>query len=579
MDKFHQLYIDIETATSLTDLRSIDIEVYDQEQVPNLGKWDRMKVRKDNKELALFETAFEGAGAGPSAKDGVEERKVYDNGWTEPDEIDKPDGFFSIYPHVNYQIPSTETLKDIWIKAEVKKVKKEELDKVKKLLDDIRRENSASNLPANYADFQAGIIENLPDDHTLPEDYRKSKIIALYQDYHFKNVGGAADTFVGSNIFQPDVRKKVLAYRKQVPDIFGEREITGAEAGQIYNNGWDPAEIDIDFIEGITAIQKFKNGASLSLTDQQILEYLKLCPSSDSGLFLMFIPPQEAPTINTYSSYGQTDQDLDALTIDREELDKVNSIIKQINDAKSLSDLPAETDINIMKYEEKKVPATKNYAAIKNQIKDKKAQLDQDAADLTARHDAIQAVEKNRLISLINEAKIKPDITEIEAELNKKPVVSSSELKNSDYQTEMINLDDSQRATQKQEIIKEINQIRENKLEKVRQIITQAQNIFNKDAATKKELEQVINDLNTLANAPSDSAEKIIWTEKETENKKLLTDLEAKLNTNFPPEPEKEEPNEKPEIPAPLTPQEEAEKYGSDFANLKPTQQEGRKKI
>ena len=189
--------------------------------------------------------------------------------------------------------------------------------------------------------------------------------------------------------------------------------------------------------------------------------------------------------------------------------------------------------------------------------------------------------EKNRLITLINEAKIKPDITEIEAELNKKPVVSSNELKNSDYQTEMINLvkDDSQRTTQKQAIIKEISQIRENKLEKVRQIISQAQNVFNKDAATKEELEQVINDLKTLTNAPQDSAEQIIWTEKETENKKLLTDLEAKLSTNFPPEPEKEGPNKKPEIPTPLTPQEEAEKYGADFANLKPTQQEGRKKI
>ncbi|CAG8691778.1 14254_t:CDS:2, partial [Cetraspora pellucida] len=75
MDKFHQLYIDIETATNLTNLRSIDIEVYDQEQVPNLGKWDRMKVRKDNKELALFETAFEGAGAGPSGLDNEQIKK------------------------------------------------------------------------------------------------------------------------------------------------------------------------------------------------------------------------------------------------------------------------------------------------------------------------------------------------------------------------------------------------------------------------------------------------------------------------------------------------------------------------
>ncbi|CAG8649271.1 39432_t:CDS:2 [Gigaspora margarita] len=276
-------------------------------------------------------------------------------------------------------------------------------------------------------------------------------------------------------------------------------------------------------------------------------------------------------TINTYTSHGQTDTDLDALIINRKELDKVNDIIKQIKNAKSLSDLPAETDIDATKYLENKVPTTKNHVAIKNQIKDKKAQLGQDAAEITARNNAIQA--KNRLITLINEAKIQPDLTDIEAELNKKPVVSSSELKNSDYKTEMINLvrNDSQRTTQKQEIIKKINQIRENKLEAVRQIISQAQNIFNKDAATKEELEKVINDLKILANASQDKAE----------NKKLLIDLETKLSKITPPDPEKEEPKD-PGIPTPPSSpisQEEVEKYGAEFANLKPTQQEGRKTI
>jgi len=148
--------------------------------------------------------------------------------------------------------------------------------------------------------------------------------------------------------------------------------------------------------------------------------------------------------------------------------------------------------------------------------------------------------------------------------LNKKPVVSASELKNPNYSAEMINLvaDDSRRATRKQEIISEISQVREGKLATVRQIITNAQNILNKDGAMKKELEIAINDLRTLANAAVDSAEKIVWAEK-TENDKLLTDLEAKLDKitppkETPPKPDRDEPMEDvpPPTPSePLTPQ------------------------
>jgi len=96
--------------------------------------------------------------------------------------------------------------------------------------------------------------------------------------------------------------------------------------------------------------------------------------------------------------------------------------------------------------------------------------------------------------------------------LNKKPTISVSELKNSDYQAQMINLaaDDSQRNSKKNEIIAEITQIRESKLSQVRQLIANAQTIKDKENATKGELESVINDLKTLANAPTDSAEQII---------------------------------------------------------------------
>jgi len=117
----------------------------------------------------------------------------------------------------------------------------------------------------------------------------------------------------------------------------------------------------------------------------------------------------------------------------------------------------------------------------------------------------------------------------------------------------------------------------------VREIIKQAQEIFAKTGATKEELETAINNLKTLKNAPSDSAEATVWVEQKTENEKLLTDLEAKL-TKITEDPEKEGP--KPDIPTPLPspriPPEEKElkkKYGADYQELKPKQQEGRQKI
>src|SRR3954471_4817670 len=49
-------------------------------------------------------------------------------------------------------------------------------------------------------------------------------------------------------------------------------------------------------------------------------------------------------------------------------------------------------------------------------------------------------------------AKVQPDITEIENKLGESPFVSSHELRNSDYQAEMISLvnDDGRRQTRKQ---------------------------------------------------------------------------------------------------------------------------------
>jgi ABC-type transporter Mla subunit MlaD len=48
---------------------------------------------------------------------------------------------------------------------------------------------------------------------------------------------------------------------------------------------------------------------------------------------------------------------------------------------------------------------------------------------------------------------------------------------------------------------------RDNELDQIRAIITQAQTVFGKNKATKEELEQVINHLKTLSAAVNDSLE------------------------------------------------------------------------
>jgi len=66
----------------------------------------------------------------------------------------------------------------------------------------------------------------------------------------FAQAGGNAE------IFANDLanRKDVLDYRKETTDLFGNvLEITGAEAGQIFNNGWLDSEVDIIGMEGIVA--------------------------------------------------------------------------------------------------------------------------------------------------------------------------------------------------------------------------------------------------------------------------------------------------------------------------------------
>jgi len=119
----------------------------------------------------------------------------------------------------------------------------------------------------------------------------------------------------------------------------------------------------------------------------------------------------------------------------------------------------------------------------------------------------------------------------------------------------------------------------------VRQLITEAQAVLDKTDATESEVETAIAKLKTLSSANAGTIQKEVWEEKKDANQKLLTDLEAKLTKLKKPEPEKEKrtppytpPQTPPGSPGPEK-EENEKKFGTDFNNLQPTQQEGRKKI
>ena len=175
--------------------------------------------------------------------------------------------------------------------------------------------------------------------------------------------------------------------------------------------------------------------------------------------------------------------------------------------------------------------------------------------------------EENRLKTLISQVKVQSDIDEIVSELNNKPVVLANELAEN-YQTVMIELasKETERKERKDELINEIKQIREEKLQQVRTIIVQAQEILAQNDATYETVQTTINNLESLANADSEKAEKIVWEENKEVNQKLLTDLLTKLATITPPRPEEE--------PSNLT-----EKYGEDYSALQPEQQRCRQTV
>ncbi|CAG8657921.1 12218_t:CDS:10, partial [Ambispora leptoticha] len=333
------------------------------------------------------------------------------------------------------------------------------------LKQDIERQTRSSDLETFWSNRTAE-FNNLKN-NLLPADLKKNNLITLYQTT-LKNL--KEDEFIADFVAQNGEAKQ-FAEKQNNRD-----KVLAFQVRPVYR-------FDADNAPG-----------SLPLpTQDEIWAYSK-----------------EGKARGAYGSHSQpVETDLNMAEISRIELDKANRILERISQAQQVSDLPTEPEIEAII--ENKVTAGKNHASVKTDRNAKKAQLEQRAADQQARTAAIQA-EENRLKTLLQRAKAQPEITAIAEELNKKPVVDASELQNSDYQTEMSGLasDDSQRATRKDEILAEITRLRTAKLDQVRTILSTAKGILDKDGATKEELEQAVNDLKTLANAPADSAEQIV---------------------------------------------------------------------
>jgi len=117
----------------------------------------------------------------------------------------------------------------------------------------------------------------------------------------------------------------------------------------------------------------------------------------------------------------------------------------------------------------------------------------------------------NEIIEKINSAK---EISNLPQPINNYDQDKVPKGKNySSVETLYNNKRDQIKTAQTRKVQPDINEIENElnkKLESIRAIITNAQNILNKNDATKEELETAINDLKIMANANTDSPEKIV---------------------------------------------------------------------
>lgn len=404
----------------------------------------------------------------------------------------------------------------------------------------------------------------------------------------FRGVGGEAQKLKEGEIlkFLLMAELQVSSSGKPVINTTLKKQYDlGDKVGKLYNKGWTkPAEIVVDIgdggrvktllggrvWDGLTKsevqeilwidefVKKIKNGnPTYSLTSSEKAEFLKYRQNYNDieaeHAFLIWKNKWEwdqfvsdgsgGYVIKKYSSSGQTDNNLNALEVNRQELDKVNEIIDKINKAKQISELP-----KVEGWDERQVPNGKKLTDIQGMWEAKQAQFEAEKVNKKA----------EEIITKMKDYWKKFNLTgTIEA------VCGSGW--------------ESKLKSQKTEAAVEIEEKRL-KILIILHLITEAKAILEKDGATKEEVEKAITDLKSLVSTESGSVEKATWEEKSSENQKLLTDLEAKLEKikNIP-DPDKEGPKDIPTPPPSL--KETKEKFGEDYFNLKTTQQKGRQTI
>ena len=621
MEKMIKLFWEINKAVSLEVLRSPEIknieEIYLQEET---GKYNHEYIKGiwKTKELELFVKNFEAGLPSSIAKnkrlskdeknlcyqkwldktggDGERERKWQDNGW-EPDNLYlslyAPDGFYAEFPNIIDPLnPSAEEVTIQGINPS--QVRKGQLGLVRELLADIKSKTQASQLSPYSRNDE---VESLADEF-LPDQYKKEQVtnffilkwaeldkqefanqvrgeypeVSLSDDriYDFRN------RFNGDNLYQLKAEPLVKWLKEGLNDpniIFvdeAEKFYAEIEGRKFYLDDWTLSKaIDKVWVDDFVKYVNHANSSAIKrnlpvvvedgvdeFDTEKILKYRKndISPDKAGQVFINhwkdvhFDWSGSKANVPSYSSFGETDYNFCGVKVCQKELDKVNSIIKGIKEAKTLTDLISKDDVT--KYKEDRVPGGKNHSWIRSFRQNKE-----------------QEIENKR-----RRAKVQSDITEIENELNKKPVVLVQELTNSNFQTKLFSLadQDTERKDYKGKVITEITEKRKQKLAQVYQIIANARTIFAKNDATKQKLEKAINDLKKLAKAQPDSTEKIVWEEKKTENEKLLSNLEKKLNKI---DDDKENISQLPTPNQPLNPKQK-KFYGEDWQILKPIQQE-----
>ncbi|RIA82393.1 hypothetical protein C1645_835435, partial [Glomus cerebriforme] len=241
----------------------------------------------------------------------------------------------------------------------------------------INNEKNLTNLPEEPIAFD-NRINTLPNDNTLPVGYRKDDIVKFYKKHRQKVVDdefirefasqGTEATNFAANLAN---RETILDYRKKSTDMYGdEHEISGEDAGKIYQNADNPAG------------------------NTEILNFRKVKTWGFGAAAPSILPPVVA------RNYG-SDNGFDPEKIDRLQLDRVNQIIADIATANLtiLNTTLSETNIEAG-YNQNKVPSTKNYVTVKAIRKTKENQLQQTQQDQTDRTTAITEI--NNYLTQLN---------------------------------------------------------------------------------------------------------------------------------------------------------------------------------